>query len=49
LNLFGDGLGDAVDPFQITRPLANRANARGEGKWRVQNKELGFGARPAEA
>ena len=27
LNLIGDGLRDALDPFQITRPLANRAHA----------------------
>jgi hypothetical protein len=27
LNLVGDGLRDALDPFQITRPLTSRANA----------------------
>jgi ABC-type dipeptide/oligopeptide/nickel transport system permease subunit len=29
LNLVGDGLRDALDPFQITRPLASRSNAGG--------------------
>jgi peptide/nickel transport system permease protein len=29
LNVVGDGLRDALDPFQITRPLANRPDARG--------------------